>query len=106
VSFRGSPTDVCNGRRLLWSVKSVGASSWVCGRSGLFYHGLFGGDLLFAPRIPPYPTTPSVESWFVGLGNHFVSITPVFPDLKLVSTSTTSHPPFAGLRAPRRPFRS
>lgn len=54
-----------------------------CGRSALFYHGLFGNDLLYAPRIPPNPSTPAVESWFVLLGNHFLSITPVFPHLKL-----------------------
>jgi hypothetical protein len=38
---------------------------------------------LYVHSIPPNPSTPSVESWYVLLGSHFLSITPVFPHLKL-----------------------
>jgi catechol 2,3-dioxygenase-like lactoylglutathione lyase family enzyme len=54
-----------------------------CEKSARFYHGLFGGDLLFIESIPPNPSTPSVESWFVRLGSQFLSITPTFPNLGL-----------------------
>src|SRR6186997_3412231 len=52
-----------------------------CGRSALFYHGLFGGQLNYVHSVSPNPSTPAVESWFVSLGSHFLSITPVFPHL-------------------------
>jgi catechol 2,3-dioxygenase-like lactoylglutathione lyase family enzyme len=54
-----------------------------CARSARFYHGLFGGDLLFIENIPPNPSTPATESWYVGLGAQFLSITPTFPQLGL-----------------------
>jgi hypothetical protein len=54
-----------------------------CGRSALFYQGLFGGDMTYVHSVTPNPSTPSVESWYVLLGSHFLSITPVFPHLKL-----------------------
>jgi hypothetical protein len=54
-----------------------------CGRSALFYQGLFGGDLRYIHSIPPNPSTPAVESWYVQLGYNFLSLTPVFPQLKL-----------------------
>ena len=55
-----------------------------CGRSALFYQGLFGGDMTYVHSVTPNPSTPSVESWYVLIGSHFLSITPVFPHLKLV----------------------
>src|SRR5262249_7610862 len=48
--------------------------------------GLFGGDLSYVhsyPGITPNPSTPQAESWFVSLGQEFLSITPTFPQLKM-----------------------
>lgn len=52
-------------------------------RSAHFYQGLFGGELGWIESIPPNPESPSAESWFLSLGQQYLSITPTFPNLKL-----------------------
>ena len=52
-------------------------------RTAHFYQRLFGGDLLWMESIPPNPASPAAESWFLSLGQHFLSISPTFPDLQL-----------------------
>jgi catechol 2,3-dioxygenase-like lactoylglutathione lyase family enzyme len=52
-------------------------------RSAHFYQGLFGGDLLWIESTPPNPASPTAESWFLSLGQHYLSITPTFPDRNL-----------------------
>jgi catechol 2,3-dioxygenase-like lactoylglutathione lyase family enzyme len=50
-------------------------------RSAHFYQRLFGGDLLWIESIPPHPAEPAVESWFLSLGQNYLSLTPTtFPD--------------------------
>jgi catechol 2,3-dioxygenase-like lactoylglutathione lyase family enzyme len=45
-------------------------------RSAHFYQRLFGGDLLWIESIPPNPAAPAAESWFLSLGQNYLSITP------------------------------
>lgn len=52
-------------------------------RSAHFYQSLFGGELTWIANIPPNPTSPAAESWYLMLGRHFLSISPVFPNLHL-----------------------
>jgi catechol 2,3-dioxygenase-like lactoylglutathione lyase family enzyme len=53
-------------------------------QSAHFYQRLFGGDLLWIESIPPNPSAPAAESWFLSLGQNYLSITPTtFPDRTL-----------------------
>lgn len=52
-------------------------------KSAHFYQSLFGGELLWVANIPPNPTSPAAESWYLMLGLHFLSISPTFPNLNL-----------------------
>jgi catechol 2,3-dioxygenase-like lactoylglutathione lyase family enzyme len=52
-------------------------------RSAHFYQSLFGGGLLWIEKIPPNPTSPPAESWYLSLGQQFLSISPSFPALHL-----------------------
>src|SRR5216684_3419152 len=52
-------------------------------RSAHFYQSLFGGDLLWIESIPPNPTSPATESWYLELGQQFLSISPTFPERNL-----------------------
>ena len=52
-------------------------------KSAHFYQSLFGGELLWIANIPPNPTSPAAESWYLMLGLHFLSISPTFPNLNL-----------------------
>jgi catechol 2,3-dioxygenase-like lactoylglutathione lyase family enzyme len=52
-------------------------------RSAHFYQSLFGGELTWIESIPPNPTSPAAESWYLMLGRHFLSISPAFPNLQL-----------------------
>jgi hypothetical protein len=52
-------------------------------RSAHFYQSLFGGELLWIEKIPPNPTSPEAESWYLKLGKHYLSISPAFPNLQL-----------------------
>jgi catechol 2,3-dioxygenase-like lactoylglutathione lyase family enzyme len=52
-------------------------------RSARFYQSLFGGDLLWIESIPPNPGSPAAESWYLELGQQYLSISPTFPDRNL-----------------------
>jgi catechol 2,3-dioxygenase-like lactoylglutathione lyase family enzyme len=52
-------------------------------RSAHFYQSLFGGDLLWIESIPPNPSSPAAESWYLELGQQYLSISPTFPDRNL-----------------------
>ena len=52
-------------------------------RSAHFYQSLFGGELTWIESIPPNPTSPAAESWYLMLGRHFLSISPSFANLQL-----------------------
>jgi catechol 2,3-dioxygenase-like lactoylglutathione lyase family enzyme len=52
-------------------------------RSAHFYQSLFGGDLLWIESIPPNPGSPAAESWYLGLGRQYLSISPTFPERNL-----------------------
>jgi catechol 2,3-dioxygenase-like lactoylglutathione lyase family enzyme len=52
-------------------------------KSAHFYQSLFGGELQWIAKIPPNPTSPAAESWYLMLGLHFLSISPTFPNLNL-----------------------
>ena len=52
-------------------------------RSAHFYQALFGGELRWIGKIPPNPTSPAAESWYLMLGENFLSISPTFPKLNL-----------------------
>jgi catechol 2,3-dioxygenase-like lactoylglutathione lyase family enzyme len=52
-------------------------------RSAHFYQSLFGGRLQWIEKIPPNPTSPPAESWYLSLGQQFLSISPSFPALHL-----------------------
>jgi catechol 2,3-dioxygenase-like lactoylglutathione lyase family enzyme len=52
-------------------------------RSAHFYQSLFGGDLLWIESIPPNPGSPAAESWYLELGQQYLSISPTFPDRNL-----------------------
>jgi len=52
-------------------------------RSAHFYQSLFGGELTWIESIPPNPTSPAAESWYLMLGRHFLSISPAFANLQL-----------------------
>ena len=52
-------------------------------RSAHFYQSLFGGDLLWIESIPPNPSSPAAESWYLELGQQYLSVSPTFPDRNL-----------------------
>src|ERR1700687_4122036 len=52
-------------------------------RSAHFYQSLFGGNLLWIESIPPNPGSPAAESWYLELGQQFLSISPTFPERNL-----------------------
>ena len=52
-------------------------------RSAHFYQSLFGGDLLWIESIPPNPGSPAAESWYLELGQQYLSVSPTFPDRNL-----------------------
>jgi catechol 2,3-dioxygenase-like lactoylglutathione lyase family enzyme len=52
-------------------------------RSAHFYQSLFGGNLLWIESIPPNPGSPAAESWYLQLGQQFLSISPTFPERNL-----------------------
>jgi catechol 2,3-dioxygenase-like lactoylglutathione lyase family enzyme len=52
-------------------------------RSAHFYQSLFGGDLLWTESIPPNPSSPAAESWYLELGQQYLSISPTFPERNL-----------------------